>query len=101
MRALGGNLKKLRSAMARQQEYDESTVKSISDLANALIEAGLLPATTTGSIIKRRRNNLALDVTGAKAFSVILDHLKQMSSIWQANGKLVGRIILKRKIGIV
>ena len=37
-----------------------------------------LPSTSTGSIIKRRRNSLALDVTGANAFSVILDHIQQM-----------------------
>ena len=37
-----------------------------------------LPATSTGSIIKRRRNNLALDVMGTDAFSVILDHIQQM-----------------------
>ena len=42
-----------------------------------------LPATSTGSIIKRRRNSLALDVTGANAFSVILDHLQQMER-WAA-----------------
>ncbi len=42
-----------------------------------------LPATSTGSIIKRRRNNLALDVTGADAFSVILDHIQQMER-WAA-----------------
>lgn len=42
-----------------------------------------LPATSTGSIIKRRRNNLALDVMGADAFSVILDHVQQMER-WSA-----------------
>ena len=56
-------------------------------LANARIEEvdvaddttdTALPATSTGSIIKRRRNNLALDVVGADAFSVILDHIQQM-----------------------
>lgn len=61
-------------------------------LANARIEEvdvaddttdTALPATSTGSIIKRRRNNLALDVTGANAFSVILDHLQQMER-WAA-----------------
>lgn len=61
-------------------------------LANARIEEvdvaedttdSALPATTTGSIIKRKRNNLALDVTGANAFSVILDHLQQMER-WAA-----------------
>lgn len=56
-------------------------------LANARIEEvdvaddttdTALPATSTGSIIKRRRNNLALDVMDADAFSVILDHIQQM-----------------------
>lgn len=42
-----------------------------------------LPATSTGSIIKRRRNNLAFDVMGADAFSVILDHIQQMER-WAA-----------------
>lgn len=35
-------------------------------------------STATGSIIKRRRNALALDITGADALSVILDHVAQM-----------------------
>lgn len=42
-----------------------------------------LTSTTTGSIIKRRRNNLALDVTNADAFSVILEHLQDMEH-WAA-----------------
>ena len=42
-----------------------------------------LPATSTGSIIKRRRNNLALDVTGADAFSVICSHIQEMER-WSA-----------------
>ena len=61
-------------------------------LANARIENvdvaddttdTVLPGTSTGSIIKRRRNRLALDVTGANAFSVILDHIQQMER-WAA-----------------
>ena len=39
--------------------------------------------TATGSIIKRRRNALALDITGADALSVILDHVAQMEH-WNA-----------------
>ena len=42
-----------------------------------------LASTVTGSIIKRRRNNLALDVTNADAFSVILEHLQSMEN-WAA-----------------
>lgn len=40
-------------------------------------------STATGSIIKRRRNALALDITGADALSVILDHVAQMEH-WNA-----------------
>ena len=39
--------------------------------------------TKTGSIIKRSVNNLALDITGADALSVILDHITQMEH-WSA-----------------
>lgn len=42
MKAIGGNLNKLRQAMARQREYDLSTVKSITDLAKVLLDNGLL-----------------------------------------------------------
>lgn len=40
-------------------------------------------STATGSIIKRRRNALAIDITGADALSVILDHVAQMEH-WNA-----------------
>jgi hypothetical protein len=39
--------------------------------------------TKTGSIIKRRVNNLALDITGADALSVVLDHITEMEH-WNA-----------------
>ena len=40
-------------------------------------------STATGSIIRRRRNALALDITGADALHVILDHIAQMEH-WNA-----------------
>ena len=40
-------------------------------------------STSTGSIIKRRRNTLALDVTGSDALNVILDHIAEMEH-WNA-----------------
>ena len=61
-------------------------------LANARIEnvdvadettANSLPGTSTGGILKRRRNNLALDITNADAFSVLLDHVQEMEH-WAA-----------------
>ena len=42
MRAIGGNLSKLRQAMARQREYDITTVKSMTDLSKILLDSGLL-----------------------------------------------------------
>lgn len=42
MKAIGGNLNHLRQAMARQREYDITTVKSVTDLAKILMENGLL-----------------------------------------------------------
>ena len=40
-------------------------------------------STSTGSIIKRRRNSLALDIMNADALNVILDHVAQMEH-WNA-----------------
>ncbi|MBQ9203486.1 MAG: hypothetical protein IJ155_04500 [Prevotella sp.] len=45
------------------------------------------PATITGAIIKRTKNSLALDVTGADAFDVVLAHLQQMEH-WAAFAEL-------------
>lgn len=42
-----------------------------------------LPATTTGSIIKRRRNAQNLDLLNADAFSVVIEHIDQMEQ-WAA-----------------
>ena len=42
MKAIGGNLNKLRQAMARQREYDATTVRSVTDLARVFMDEGLL-----------------------------------------------------------
>lgn len=42
MCAIGSNLNHLRQAMARQREYDITTVKSVADLARVLMDANLL-----------------------------------------------------------
>ena len=49
----------------------------------AALDYESLPSTTTGSIIKRRRNSKALDLLNADAFSVILNHIDQMEQ-WAA-----------------
>lgn len=52
------------------------------DVSNP-INDDTLPSTVTGSIIKRRRNSLPLDVTNADAFSVVIEHLQEMEK-WAA-----------------
>ena len=51
------------------------------DLDNPKQTEGI--STSTGSIIKRRRNALALDILGADAINVVLDHIAQMEH-WNA-----------------
>lgn len=61
-------------------------------LANARVEevdlgskpgGSTLSSTTTGSIIKRRKNSLALDLLHTDAFSLVIEHLQQMED-WAA-----------------
>lgn len=44
---------------------------------------GSRPSSITGSIIKRTKNSLALDVLGSNAFDVVLEHIEQMEH-WAA-----------------
>lgn len=46
-------------------------------------ESNAKPSTITGSIIKRTRNSLALDILGSNAFDVVLEHIQQMEH-WAA-----------------
>ena len=46
-------------------------------------EGNAKPSTMTGSIIKRTRNSLALDILGSNAFDVVLEHIQQMEH-WAA-----------------
>lgn len=51
------------------------------DLDNPTRNSGI--STTTGSIIKRRRNSLPLDLLNADALNIILDHITEMEH-WNA-----------------
>ena len=46
-------------------------------------ESSSKPSTITGSIIKRTKNSLALDILGSDAFDVVLEHIEQMEK-WAA-----------------
>ena len=49
----------------------------------AVEETNSKPATTTGGIIKRTRNSLALDVLGSDVIDVVLEHIQEMEH-WAA-----------------
>lgn len=49
----------------------------------AVEESSSKPSTITGSIIKRTKNSLALDILGSDAFDVVLEHIEQMEH-WAA-----------------
>ena len=46
-------------------------------------EASTLSSTTTGSIVKRRKNSLALDLLNTDAFSLAVEHIEEMEN-WAA-----------------
>ena len=58
---------------ARAENVDVGVEKRESEMAS----------TITGSVVKRTRNSLALDLLNSDAFSVVLDHLQQMEH-WSA-----------------
>ena len=72
--------------MAAIEDYFPIKVNSRSRVQNVdlgIAETDAKPSTITGSIIKRTRNSLALDIMNANAFDVILDHIQQMEH-WAA-----------------
>lgn len=66
------------NSRSRGQEVDPTAYTGDSDVK---------PSEITGSIIKRRRNSLPLDITHADAFDVVLEHLEQMEH-WAAFAEL-------------
>ena len=50
IRRINGNLQQLRMAAAAQREYDQKTVKTITDIANSLLEGGALNDLTRGEV---------------------------------------------------
>ena len=53
------------------------------DVDISVEESSSKPSTITGSIIKRTKNSLALDILGSDAFDVVLEHIEQMEH-WAA-----------------
>ena len=92
MKAIGGNLQKLRSAMARQRSYDISTAKAMTDLAQVLLDKGLLDnlsAYETKRVLSAVRNGVGKeDISGhvQKLMDIMVDN--QLHSGANMLGKL-------------
>lgn len=92
MKAIGGNLQKLRSAMSRQRSYDISTAKAMTDLAQVLLDKGLLDnlsAYETKRVLSAVRNGVGKeDISGhvQKLMDIMVDN--QLHSGANMLGKL-------------
>ena len=74
--------------MARIENYfplriNKSSIKEEVDLANDKDGIGNLPGTVTGAIKERRRNAKPLDIMNADAFTVAVEHVREMEH-WAA-----------------
>ncbi|MCI6671844.1 MAG: hypothetical protein MSG77_04825 [Prevotella sp.] len=92
MKAIGGNLQKLRSAMSRQRSYDISTAKAMTDLAQVLLDKGLLDNLSvyeTKRVLSAVRNGVGKeDISGhvQKLMDIVVDN--QLHSGANMLGKL-------------
>lgn len=92
MKAVGGNLQKLRSAMSRQRSYDISTAKAMTDLAQVLLDKGLLDNLSvyeTKRVLSAVRNGVGKeDISGhvQKLMDIMVDN--QLHSGANILGKL-------------
>ena len=88
MRAIGGNLAKLRSAMSLQRKYDQGTVKQLVDLAQGLMNDLNMDELTRGEV--KRLTNLVAKGAGKesimesakKVYDMMVDHeLKHLDKL--------------------
>lgn len=92
IKTIGGNLQKLRSAMSRQRSYDISTAKAMTDLAQVLLDKGLLDNLSvyeTKRVLSAVRNGVGKeDISGhvQKLMDIMVDN--QLHSGANMLGKL-------------
>ena len=77
MKAIGGNLSKLRQAMSRQKVYDKGTVKSVTDMAREMLQNGMLD--------KLSSYEAAANVTGAENKKGAAEVIRQRLAERQGN----------------
>lgn len=83
-REIGGNLTKLRQAMALQKRFDRTTVKRVSDLARVLISGGYLSELSGGEVkrllsaVKNSTGHNDIEADVQKVMDIMVDNqLKQ------------------------
>nr|DAU86464.1 MAG TPA: Chromatin remodeling complex ATPase [Caudoviricetes sp.] len=92
IKTIGGNLQKLRSVMSRQRSYDISTAKAMTDLAQVLLDKGLLDNLSvyeTKRVLSAVRNGVGKeDISGhvQKLMDIMVDN--QLHSGANMLGKL-------------
>jgi hypothetical protein len=83
MKAIGGNLSKLRRAMALQREYDKKTVQDTVRLAKTLINSSLFNNMDTKKV--KRLLQIVQGVTGANDTSRYIERLVDLMTEMQLN----------------
>lgn len=95
IRNINGNLQKLRMAAAAQREYDQKTVKTITDIANDLLEGGALNDLTRGEI-----KRLLSIINGGVGKSDLTKSVDRLMDLMVANQLRFGKNLIEKFLKI-
>ena len=95
IRRINGNLQKLRMAAAAQREYDQKTIKTITDVANDLLEGGALNDMTKGEI-----KRLLSIINGGVGKSDLTISINRLMDLMVANQLRYGKSLIEKFLKI-
>ena len=95
IRRINGNLQQLRMAAAAQREYDQKTVKTITDIANDLLEGGALNDVTRGEI-----KRLLSIVNGGVGKNDLTKSVDRLMDLMVANQLRYGKSLIEKFLKI-
>ena len=95
IRRINGNLQQLRMAAAAQREYDQKTVKTITDIANDLLEGGALTDLTRGEI-----KRLLSIINGGVGKSDLTKSVDRLMDLMVANQLRYGKNLIEKFLKI-
>ena len=95
IRRINGNLQQLRMAAAAQREYDQKTVKTITDIANDLLEGGALNDLTRGEI-----KRLLSIVNGGVGKNDLTKSVDRLMDLMVANQLRYGKSLIEKFLKI-